>query len=334
MFLVHYLQTQLLSLISYAMSLVLNQLSWPFLIPQERLSQSKENLTHDASNTAQLDKQKEYLQHPISITYRFVRPIPGVELPQPRPGEVIYITKGEFLARGGTAFVERSLSGEVIKTPIPNPFSPREEEEYRRNMRLEAQIYQKIGPHPRIPQLVNWDPETCCLTIAYMNNGNLREYIRQNHNGITPELRIKWAKQAAEGLQILHTSEIVHCDISPRNFLLDSNLDVKICDFAGAAMFGSTSSVCPATRFRSPDFDYEGLPDYRYDIFSFGSLLYFIWTGKFPYEEILSDEVERLYAQQEFPDVSHLLFGKIIEECWHQEVDMSQIYDSISSIDG
>ncbi|RFU34934.1 hypothetical protein B7463_g1423, partial [Scytalidium lignicola] len=282
-----------------------------------------------ASEVAQPSRPNEDPKYFKSITYRHVRATPGVELPRPKPGEVIYVSKGQFLARGGTAIIERVPSGEVIKTPIPNPYDPREEEDCRQNMQLEAQIYLKIGEHPRIVQLVKWDPESHCLTLKYMENGSLQEYIEQNHDTITSELRTKWAKQAAEGLRVVHSFEIVHCDVSPRNFLLDSNLDIQICDFAGASISSSKSSAYQDTRFRSPDSKWEDPPSYKDDIFGFGSLIYFICTGKQPYGEIPSDRVDMLYTQREFPNVSHLPCGRVIEQCWHQQVDINQIYNAL-----
>jgi serine/threonine protein kinase len=126
------------------------------------------------------------------------------KVPEARPGEVIYVTKGHFLAWGGTAIVERLPSGEVIKTPIPSPV---EEEGHRRNMRVEAKIYEKIfdkfGEHPCIPRVIKWEPESCCLTMEYLENGNLDKYIRNHNSRIQSEVRHRWAKQAAEGLRIL-----------------------------------------------------------------------------------------------------------------------------------
>ena len=51
-------------------------------------------------------------------------------------------------------------------------------------------------------------------------------------------LRRRWAKQAAEGVRLLHSHGVIH-DISPRNFLLDGELDLKIADFAGLSLLDS-----------------------------------------------------------------------------------------------
>ncbi|RAH56505.1 hypothetical protein BO85DRAFT_450530 [Aspergillus piperis CBS 112811] len=79
------------------------------------------------------------------------------KIPEARPGEVIYVTKGKILAWGGTAIIERLRSGAAMKTPIANPHSPPEEEDRRRNMRLEAKIYAMIGEHPCVPNFLIWD---------------------------------------------------------------------------------------------------------------------------------------------------------------------------------
>ena len=221
-----------------------------------------------------------------------------------------------------------------MKTPIPNPYCKVEEEDHRRNMRLEAKVYAMIGEHPRVPRLVHWDQETCCLTMEYLENGNLKEYILQNHQNISSQCRLRWSIQATEALTVLHSFHVIHCDLSPRNFLLDSFLNVKITDFGGASLCGTDPSATPATRFRHPGYDWNSSPVFGDDIFSLGSLLYFIVTGSYPHAEIASDEVEKLFEVHRFPDVSSLICGPIIMQCWHRQVDSAQdVYDSLAAIE-
>ncbi|KAI9039929.1 zinc knuckle domain protein [Aspergillus affinis] len=228
--------------------------------------------------------------------------------------------KMQNVGLGGTAILERLPSGTVMKTLIPSPYCRAEEDDHRRNMRLEAQIYTMIGEHPRVPKLIHWDLKTCCLEMEYLENGNLKEYVLQNDQSIILQLRLRWSRQAAEALTALHGVEVIHCDLSPRNFLLDSHLNVKIADFGDASLCGSDPSATPATRFRHPDYDWNVQPVFGDDIFSLGSLIYFIMTGSYPYEEISSDEVEKLYEIQQYPDVSSVVCGAMIMQCWRRQV--------------
>ncbi|OQE07649.1 hypothetical protein PENVUL_c012G09258 [Penicillium vulpinum] len=169
--------------------------------------------------------------------------------------------------------------------------------------------------------------------MEYLENGNLKEYVPQSMQNITPQLQLKWSRQAAKALGVLHALQIIHCDLSPRNFLLDLNLDVKIADFGGASLCGSDPSATPATRFRHPGYDWNAPPVFEDDIFSLGSLVYFIMTGSYPYKDILSDEVEKLYQVQQFPDVSSIICGTVIMQCWHRRIHSAHtVYDALSAV--
>jgi serine/threonine protein kinase len=200
-------------------------------------------------------------------------------------------------------------------------------------MRVEARIYEMIGPHPRVPRMATWDPQTCCLTMEYLEKGNLKRYIQDNAANITSELRRRWTKQATEGLNVLHTANIVHCDISPRNFLLDHDLDLKIADFGGASLSGSAPSAVAGTRFRYPISDWDAPPSFEKDIFGLGSLIYYIMTSTYPFADIPSDEVKKLFKSHAFPDVTHLPCGTIIKRCWDMEVTTTQVFTYLETLE-
>ncbi|RDL30362.1 Uncharacterized protein BP5553_10240 [Venustampulla echinocandica] len=200
-------------------------------------------------------------------------------------------------------------------------------------MRLEARIYETIGPHPRLPRIISWEPETCCLTMGYLENGSLKEYIKENPKSVTPQLRQRCAKQATEGLKVLHSASVIHCDISPRNFLLDCDLHLRIADFGGASLSGSPPSAVAGTRFRYPVSDWDAPPSVEEDIFGLGSLIYFIMTGTYPYQEIPSDEVEKLYESHTFPSLAHLACGDIIQRCWSKQVNAAEVLTYFEALD-
>lgn len=248
-------------------------------------------------------------------------PLPeGAPFPELKYGQIIFRLKGTYMGRGGTGFLERLPSGHVLKTPVPNPWRAPLEQNRFRNMRLEAKVYARIGVHPRVPSIINWDENTACLTMEWLPNGDLKEYVQSKGQDISRRRRLLWSCQAAEAVGVLHNHQVIHCDLSPRNFLLDAELNLKISDFGGASLCGSDPSAVPATRFCHPGFDFNVCPVYADDVFSLGSLIYFIMTGFYPYHDLPSDEVERLYERHEFPDTSLIICGDIIAQCWDRQI--------------
>lgn len=174
------------------------------------------------------------------------------------------------------------------------------------------------SPHDRL------GPKNYTLTLEEMPNGSLRDYLQANYEGISPLQRLIWAKQAAEGAQLLHSSKVVHCDLGPRNFLVAADLSLRIADFSGSSLDGSQASACPGTRFTRPDFNWRTPPKVEDDLFSLGSTIYQLVTGQIPFPELSSDEVETRYAASSFPDVAGQPCSHIIEGCWAGNISSAQ----------
>ena len=164
--------------------------------------------------------------------------------------------------------------------------------------------------------------------MEYMRNGCLQDYLDQHNTEILPQQRLQWALDTAEGLQLLHSSDVLYCDMKAKNLLLDADLRIKVADFGGSSLRGSKPTGCAGTRYMPPG-DYSAF-SVHVDLFSLGSTIYKIMTGKDPYEEIPSGEVWPLYREGQFPNVSHVLCGEIIRKCWLGEARSAQeVYDTI-----
>ncbi|KAJ5612001.1 hypothetical protein N7510_005195 [Penicillium lagena] len=221
--------------------------------------------------------------------------------------------QGQFISGGITGIVELLNDGTALKSPFPDS----EIESHVLDIAKEASIYRRIGPHKRLVRLVGHSRDG--LVLEYMENGDLKTYL-QSHHSISMSLRSKWAYQVAEAVDLLHRNGIIHCDIKPRNFLLDKAFDIKIIDFSGSSLDGSKSASGENTRFFLPR-HWKDKPTVTTDIFALGSTLYEIFQGTSPYEDVPSDEVERLFTQKEFPDVSGIPCGQIIKQCWLSQID-------------
>ncbi|KAJ0424974.1 kinase-like domain-containing protein [Aspergillus carlsbadensis] len=173
--------------------------------------------------------------------------------------------------------------GTVLKAPFPGA----EMEDNILDIAKEASIYNRIGPHERLVRI-----------LGHSRDG--LTYLRA-HGLIPMDMRLKWAGQIAQAVALLHGHGIIHCDIKPRNILLDAALDIKIIDFSGSSVDGSKPADPPTVAT---------------DLFALGSTLYEVFQGASPYKEIPSDQVTDLFKRREFPDVSSIPCGEIIKQSW------------------
>ncbi len=138
--------------------------------------------------------------------------------------------------------------------------------------------------------------------------------------------QISILNDVAKGLKLLHTHQLVHRDLTPRNVLLRKDklgiVIAKISDLGVARMIsGSETDLtrCPGAYNFMPPEAFHQHPVYteKLDIYSFGLLMIYILTGKLP-----QPPYDRPSAQQVLPGVrSHDLFP-LIERCLAKRPDL------------
>ncbi|POR36336.1 Protein kinase-like domain protein [Tolypocladium paradoxum] len=285
-------------------------------------------------------------QKPSVPRHILYRPIPGpwrrneepelpesaYQIPDDMPyGTICYVTKGRRVGRGATTHVEQLPSGHIVKYPKSNPYHPEEEEGHRRDMRTEVDVYRRIGDCPYVPRLIDWHPESCCLTLEYLENGDLGTFVTKE-GGISAHVRQRWTLQAAAALKALHAVNVVHCDVTQRNFMLDGDLNLRIADFAGSSIARSMPTIAAGPRFRPPGWNWQQKAERAHDIFALGSVMYFIMVGVEPLSDLPEYEVERLFKAGRFPAVGHLVCGSVIWDCWDGKLDSAeQVMESLTA---
>ena len=154
--------------------------------------------------------------------------------------------------------------------------------------------------HPNIVNVYDIDTVEGVTFIAmeYVAGKTLAELIGRKGLGVACALR--YAVPVAGALAAAHAAGIVHRDIKPGNVMVGENDLVKILDFGLAKLsepmalgdFDPTQTIRPRTEegaivgtvaYMSPE-QVEAKPvDARSDIFSFGSMLYEMLTGRRPF---------------------------------------------------
>lgn len=191
-----------------------------------------------------------------------------------------------------------------------------------RDLEQEHRIYLRLPQHDRILKMIDYSTEDG-LILEYIPNGNLRDYLRNKTEDLSIRQRVLWACDAAEALHIVHSHNIIHCDVKPENFLLDSNLRLRVIDFSGSSIDGSYFSAMENARFCLPR-PWEAISTVETDLFALGSTMYEIMTSTQPYAEYTNDEVEDLYKREMFPEVGNVPCGKVITMCWRRQAPSAE----------
>lgn len=138
------------------------------------------------------------------------------------------------------------------------------------------------------------------LVMPYLGGESLQRRI-DNEGPLGLEASLRIASQVAAGLAAAHARGLIHRDIKPANILLQRGVQrVTITDFglaraADDASLTRTGMIAGTPQFMSPEQARAQPLDARSDLFSLGSLLYVMLTGRPPFRgETNHDVVERV----------------------------------------
>ncbi|QDV41165.1 Serine/threonine-protein kinase PrkC [Stieleria neptunia] len=127
------------------------------------------------------------------------------------------------------------------------------------------------------------------LVMEYIPGETLQH--RLDHHGPLPVGDVlRLGKQIADGLAAAHAGQLIHRDVKPANILLETGVDdhVKITDFglartANDASLTQSGTIAGTPSYMAPEQALGLKLDQRADLFSLGSVLYQMLTGRPPF---------------------------------------------------
>jgi serine/threonine protein kinase len=226
-----------------------------------------------------------------------------------------FVARGELIGTGLTGIVEL-FDGYAIKTPWPGEAGLQSQADIQLEWRVYERIAERLGNHVRFVEVIAFDPDQLTITMRYMVNGTLRQYLQSHRQDIAPPQRRLWIQAMAEGLDLLHELNTIHCDLTPHNMFLDDKLELKIADFGCSSLDQSGSMAATDVRFYPPRPSWNSPVSIDDDLFALGSCIYEVLTGNAPFAEISSPQAQILARLQQFPDLTGLDCRDIIRDCW------------------
>jgi serine/threonine protein kinase len=214
--------------------------------------------------------------------------------PSPAPeamGRLAEIDIIEVIGRGGMGIVLKGFQPELKRLVAVKVLAPHlaASGAARQRFAREAQAAAAIM-HPNVMPIftVQSTGKLPFLVMPYVDCESLEERIvRTGPLALTDILRI--GTQTARGLAAAHAQGLVHRDVKPANILLEKGVErVMLTDFGLAravddASLTRTGLIAGTPQFMSPE-QAQGEPiDSRSDLFSLGSVIYMMATGRRPF---------------------------------------------------
>jgi serine/threonine protein kinase len=119
------------------------------------------------------------------------------------------------------------------------------------------------------------------IAMEYVDGPSLRRYCKKNLLPLSRVVEVMF--MVCKGLDYAHKMDILHRDIKPSNILLTKSGVAKIADFSIAQIKSEqtvSKGIVGSPSYMSPEQVKEEPLDDRSDIFSLGSVLYELLTGR------------------------------------------------------
>ena len=189
------------------------------------------------------------------------------------------------------------------------------------------------------------------IVLQYIEGETLAARIKRQLPDLGEALAI--AAQVADALNEAHARGIVHRDIKPENIMLTLRGQVKVLDFGLAKVLGDPGLIEPdaqtGTMLSIPGMMMGTVPymspeqvrgenlDCRSDIFSFGTALYELLSGRRPFEAKSTAEVISAILTRDPPPINRSSLGhsgsaeeRLIRKCL--EKDAAQRYQTMGDL--
>ncbi|MEZ6095411.1 MAG: serine/threonine-protein kinase [Pirellulaceae bacterium] len=159
--------------------------------------------------------------------------------------------------------------------------------------------------HSNIARLIEtgFHDETPFLVMPFIDGLTLGEQIHE-HPELPLKQRIHWFVKICQAIAFAHQNQIIHRDLKPSNILIECENEsgerrVVVTDFGIAKSLDTTHRELTRTgeflgtpRFMAPEqIDSENEINALADVYGLGAILYFLLTGKAPFDDVSIHQV-------------------------------------------
>jgi len=198
----------------------------------------------------------------------------------------------EPLGSGGMSVVYRGLDTSLqreVAVKVLHPHLARQQDA-RARLAREARAVARLQ-HPNILEVFDFaDPSTeDAFLVTELVRGETLKSFAERERLFPPELAALIIHQLARALGHAHEAGVIHRDLKPENVMVREDGVLKLMDFGIARVLDPaermtvTGALVGSPAYMAPEV-IDGEPaTAESDVFSLGTLLYWLWTGTLPF---------------------------------------------------
>ncbi len=171
------------------------------------------------------------------------------------------------------------------------------------------------------------------ITMEYVHGFDVAQLLDKT-GAMSISNGLAMARQICAAIKAAHDQGIIHRDLKPSNMMINKHGIIKIMDFGlamnmntikGSESGGMANVIAGTPKYMAPEQFTRGQLDQRTDIYALGLILYAIFNGKPPFDEVRTfEDLEKMHLKvvptalkklvKDMPDYLGAVISKAIEK--------------------
>ena len=172
------------------------------------------------------------------------------------------------------------------------------------------------------------------ILMEYVEGQSLEEFIKDYKDKaqyLDEVIIYKIIAQICSAVELIHSKDIVHRDLKPLNIIINKNNEIKIIDFGISKKiekninFKITKNQAGSHRYYAPEIEEDGKFNKKSDIYSFGLIMYNLFTLSHYNSKNCSIEISNFYC----PEWQELMKNMLLQ-AYDKRFDIEEVIDFIN----